>query len=153
MKTSSASIEEAKSRTAYSEEEYVNHYLSQNLVEKEWDKETFAYTLRKWYKVMIYWAAEDIQNGETYTDYVAKEIETAPITEVYFADFLVFAYFGKTHKLRTINDTVIVNNVPEGKQLDATAMARTLYSSYGFICVDYDQLVNEYENIVYGDLF
>lgn len=41
-----ASTKEAKTRKTYSEEEYVNFYLSQNLV-GGWDSEEFAAVLKK----------------------------------------------------------------------------------------------------------
>lgn len=92
-----ASIKEAKVSKTYSEEEYVNFYLSQNLVE-EWGKEVFACVLRNWYKTIRDAEAFEAQNGKEYTDYVAEEVENAPISEVYFSNGFIFAYFGKKHQ-------------------------------------------------------
>lgn len=141
-----ASIKEAKARKTYSEEEYVNFYLSQNLVE-EWGKEAFACVLRNWYKTIRDAEAFEAQNGKEYTDYVAEEVENAPISEVDFSNGFIFAYFGKKHQLRCLNDTIVIENVPEGNQSDAIVAAQTLSNSYGYIWVTYEELINEFESL------
>ena len=80
-----ASTKEAKTRKTYSEEEYVNFYLSQNLV-GGWDSEEFAAVLKNWYKTLRNSEALDEQEGKERKDYVAEEIEEAPISEVITSD-------------------------------------------------------------------
>lgn len=80
-----ASTKEAKTRKTYSEEEYVNFYLSQNLV-GGWDSEEFAAVLKNWYKTLRNSEALDEQEGKERKGYVAEEIEEAPISEVITSD-------------------------------------------------------------------
>lgn len=140
------SIKEAKTRKTYSEEEYVKFYLSQNLVE-EWSKEAFACVLRNWYETIRDAEAFEAQNGKKYTDYVAEEVENAPISEVYFSNGFIFVYFGKKHQLRCLNDTIVIENVPEGNQSDAIVAAQTLSNSCGYIWVTYEELITEFESL------
>lgn len=141
-----ASPNEAKARKTYSEEEYVEFYLSQNLVE-DWDVEEFTGVLRNWYKILRKAEALDAQEGKWFTDYVAEEVELAPISEVINSDNLFSAYFAQEHLLKCLNDTITVENVPEGQQTHAIVLAQTLTASYGFLWLTYEQLLNEVENL------
>lgn len=142
-----ASTKEAKTRKTYSEEEYVNFYLSQNLV-GGWDAEEFAAVLKNWYKALRNSEALDEQEGKERKDYVAEEIEEAPISEVITSDnLLFFAYFAKKQLIKCLNDTITVENVSEGEQSKAIIMAQTLSASYGYLWVTYETLLNEFENL------
>lgn len=141
-----ASTNEAEARKTYSEEEYVNFYLSQNLVE-DWAVEAFTGVLRNWYTTLRDAEVFDAQEGKEVTDHVAEEIATAPISEVFFSNGFIYAYFGKKHQLRCLNDTIVIENVPEGNQSDAIVAAQTLSTSYGYIWVTYEELINEFENL------
>lgn len=141
-----ASTKEAKTRKTYSEEEYVNFYLSQNLV-GGWDAEEFAAVLKNWYKTLRNSEALDEQEGKERKDYVAEEIEEAPISEVITSDNLFFAYFAKKQLIKCLNDTITVENVSEGEQSNAIIMAQTLSASYGYLWVTYETLLNEFENL------
>lgn len=141
-----ASTQEAIARKIYSEDEYVAFYLSQNLVE-DWDVEDFAAVLRNWYKTLRNAETLDAQEGKEFTDYVAEEIETAPISEVINSDNLFFAYFAKKHLVKCLNDTITVEDVPEEQLGNAIVLAKALSSSYGYLYVTYEGLQNEIENL------
>ncbi len=141
-----ASTQEAIARKIYSEDEYVAFYLSQNLVE-DWDVEDFAAVLRNWYKTLRNAETLDAQEGKEFTDYVAEEIETAPISEVINSDNLFFAYFAKKHLVKCLNDTITVEDVPEEQLGNAIVLAKALSASYGYILITYEGLLNEFENL------
>ncbi len=140
------STNEAEGHKTYSEEEYVAFYLSQNLVE-DWDEEEFADVLRHWYKILRNSETLDAQEGKEFKDYVVEEVETTPISEVFNLNGFFFVYFAKTHQLRCLNDTIVIEDVPAGLQSNAMVVARTLSSSYGYIWVTYEELIKEFENL------
>lgn len=144
--SNTTSTNEAKARKTYSEEEYVAFYLSQNLVE-DWDAEEFADVLSNWYKILRNSEALDAKEGREFTDYVAEEIETAPISEVYNSDNLFFAYFAKKQLLKCLNDAITIQDVPVGQQSNAIVLAQTLSLSYGCLWLIYEQLLSEVENL------
>lgn len=141
-----ASTNEAKTRKTISEDDYVAFYLSQNLVE-DWDAEEFAGVLKNWYKTLRNAEALDTEEGKEFTDYVAEEVETAPISEVFNSDNLFFAYFAKKQLVKCLNDEITIETVPEGQQSNAIVLAQALSLSYGSIWLTYEQLLNEFENL------
>lgn len=140
------STNEAKARKTYSEKDYVSFYLSQNLVE-DWCAEEFAGVLKDWYKSLRSAETLNAREGKESTDYVAEEVETAPISEVFNSDNLFFAFFAKKQLVKCLNDAITVEGVPEGQQSNAIALAQTLSLSYGSLWLTYEQLLNEFENL------
>lgn len=141
-----ASTNKAKTRKTISEDDYVAFYLSQNLVE-DWDAEEFAGVLKNWYKTLRNAEALDTEEGKEFTDYVAEEVETAPISEVLNSDNLFFAYFAKKQLVKCLNDEITIETVPEGQQSTAIVLAQALSQSYGSLWLTYEQLLNEFENL------
>lgn len=141
-----ASTNKAKTRITISEDDYVAFYLSQNLVE-DWDAEEFAGVLKNWYKTLRNAEALDTEEGKEFTDYVAEEVENAPISEVFNSDNLFFAYFAKKQLVKCLNDEITIETVPEGQQSNAIVLAQALSQSYGSLWLTYEQLLNEFENL------
>ena len=129
-------------RNTYSEDEYVEFYLSKNLVEP-WYEEEFSDVLREKYKSIRRFENVIAEEGETPIDFIKEEIDNAPISKVFVSYPFFFGYEPKKRRIECLNDSIAISDVPEGQESNAIALAYILYSSYGSISGSYEALLKE----------